>query len=112
MEFEDRNHFEIQRMVDLILETSANGLDWARAREFERLNHEEDFVEWGPGDKNDEGYLVEELADVLPTQLSIIKTILLLQSEQTGSDEDNIARFQKLLSSGKITNQFIFNVVA
>jgi hypothetical protein len=80
MEFEDRNNSEIQRMVDLILETATNGLAWAQAREFERLDHEEDFVEWGPGDKNDERYLIEELAEPLPTQqLSIIKTILLLQ---------------------------------
>jgi hypothetical protein len=55
MEFEDRNNFEIQRMVDLILETATNGLAWARAREFERLDHEEDFVEWGPGDKTMSG---------------------------------------------------------
>jgi hypothetical protein len=30
MEFEDRNHVEIKRMVDLILEIAANGLAWAR----------------------------------------------------------------------------------
>ena len=49
MEFEDRNNFEIQRMVDLILATATNGLAWARERESERLDHEEDFVEWGLG---------------------------------------------------------------
>ena len=54
-----------------------------------------DFVEWGPGDKNDEGYLVEELAEALPTHLSIIKTILLLQSEPVGSDEENVVRFKR-----------------
>jgi hypothetical protein len=48
----------------------------------------------------------------LPTHLSIIKTILLLQSEPVGSDEENIVRFRELLSARKITNQFIFNVVA
>jgi hypothetical protein len=112
MEFEDRNNFEIQRMVDHILEVAANGLEWARERESERLDHEEDFVEWGPGDKNDEGYLIEELATPLPTQLSIIKTILLLQSEEVGSDEENIVRFRGLLSARKITNQFVFNFVA
>ena len=108
MEFEDRNNFEIQRMVDAILQTATNGLKWARERESERLDHEEDFIEWGPGDKNDEGYLIEELAEPLPTHLSIIKTILLLQSEPVGSDEENILRFKRLLSVGKITNQFIF----
>src|SRR5262249_3257056 len=112
MEFEDRNHFEIQRMVDLILETAANGLEWARERESERLDQELDSVEWGPGDKNDEGYLIEELAEPLPTHLSIIKTILLLQSEPVGSDEETIVRFQALLSAGRITNQFVFNIVA
>jgi hypothetical protein len=112
MEFEDRNNFEIQRMVDLILETATNGLAWAQAREFDRLDHEEDFVEWGPGDKNDERYLIEELAEPLPTQLSIIKTILLLQSAQVGSDEENIVRFKGLLSARKITKQFVFNIVA
>ena len=112
MEFEVRNNFEIQRMVDLILEIATNGLAWAREREFDRLDQEEDFVEWGPGDKNDEGYLIEELAEPLPTHLSIIKTILLLQSEQVGSDEENIVRFKGLLSAGKITNQFVFNIVA
>jgi hypothetical protein len=113
MEFEDRNNFEIQRMVDLILGIATNGLEWARKRESERLDHEErDFVEWGPGDKNDEGYLIEELAEPLPTHLSIIKTILLLQSEQVGSDEENIVRFTGLLSARKITNQFVFNIVA
>jgi len=45
MEFEDRNNFEIQRMVDLILEIATNGLEWAREREFQRLDHEErDFI--------------------------------------------------------------------
>ena len=112
MEFEDRNNFEIQRMVDRIIEMATNGLQWAREQEFERLDHEEHFVEWGPGDKNDEGYLIEELAETLPTRLSIIKTILLLQSEQVGSDEENIVRFKGLLSAGKITHQFVFNVVA
>jgi hypothetical protein len=52
------------------------------------------------------------LAEPLPTQLSIINTILLLQAEQTGSDEENVARFQTLLSAGRITNQFVFNFVA
>ena len=112
MEFEDRNNFEIQRMVDLILETATNGLELARERECERLDHEEDFVEWGPGDKNDEGYLIEELAEPLPTHLSVIKSILLLQSEQVGSDEENIVRFRGLLLAGKITYQFVFDVVA
>ena len=65
MEFEDRNNFEIQRMVDRIIEMATNGLQWAREQEFERLDHEEDFVEWGPGDKNDEGYLIEELAETV-----------------------------------------------
>ena len=112
MEFEDRNNFEIQRMVDLILETATNGLTWARAREDEWLDHEEDSVEWMPGDQNDERYLIEELAEALPTQLSIIKTILLLQSEPIGSDEENILRFNRLFSTRRITNQFIFNIVA
>src|SRR5215471_12215685 len=112
MEFEDRNNFEIQRMVDRILEIATNGLEWARERESERLDHEEDFVEWGPGDKNDEGYLIEELAEPLPTLLSTIRKILLLQSEQVGSDEENIARFRELLAVRKITNQFVFNFVA
>ena len=112
MEFEDRNNCEIQRMVDLILEIATNGLAWARKREAERLDQEQDFVEWGPGDKNDEGYLIEELAEPLPTHLSIIKSILVLQSEQVGSDEENIARFKGLLSAGQITNQFVFNLVA
>jgi len=112
MEFEDRNTAEIQRMVDLILETATNGLAWARERESERLDHEADSVEWGPGDKNDERYLIEELAEALPTQLSIIKTILLLQSEPIGSDEENILRFNRLFSTRRITNQFIFNIVA
>ena len=113
MEFEDRNNFEIQIMVDHILEIAANGLKWARERELERLDHEEhDFVEWGPGDKNDEGYLIEELAEPLPTHLSVIKSILLLQSEQVGSDEENVVRFNELLSTRKITHQFVFNLVA
>ena len=112
MEFEDRNNSEIQRLVDRILEIAKNGLAWARERESERLDQEEDFVEWGPGDKNDEGYLIEELAQPLPTHLSIIKTILLLQSEQVGSDEENVVRFKELLSTRKITNQSIFNIVA
>jgi hypothetical protein len=112
MEFEDRNNFEIQRMVDRILEIAANGLEWARERESERLDQEPDFVEWAPGDKNDEGYLIEELAELLPTHLSIIKTILLLESETLGSDEENIMRFKGLLSARKITNQFVFNIVA
>ena len=112
MEFEDRNHFEIQRMVDLILEIATNGLAWARQQESERLDQERDFVEWGPGDKNDEGYLVEELAEPLPTHLSIIKTILLLQSEPVGSEEENVVRFKGLLSARKITNQFVFTIVA
>ena len=112
MEFEDRNNFEIQRMVDRILEIAANGLEWARERESERLDQERDFVEWGPGDKHDEGYLIEELAEPLPTQLSIIKTILLLQSEGAGSDEENIVRFKGLIAAEKITNQFVFYIVA
>jgi hypothetical protein len=112
MEFEDRNNCEIQRMVDRILEIATNGLAWARERESERLDHEEEFIEWGPGDKNDEGHLIEELAEPLPTQVSIIKTILLLRSEPVGSDEENLMRFKRLLSAGKITNQFVFNVVA
>lgn len=112
MEFEQRNQLEIQKMVDAIFEIAAKGLTWARERESERLDEEEDFIEWGPGDKNDEGYLIEELSQPLPTHLSIIKTILLLQSEQVGSDEDNVARFKALLSAGKITNPFVFNIVA
>jgi hypothetical protein len=112
MEFEDRNNFEIQVIVDHILEIATNGLEWARGRETERLDEERDFVEWGPGDKNDEGYLIEELAEPLPTHLSIIKTILLLQSERVGSDEENMARFKGLLSAGKITSRFVFNMVA
>jgi hypothetical protein len=112
LEFEDRNSFEIQRMVDLTLEIATNGLAWARERESERLDQERDFVEWGPEDKNDEGYLIAELAEPLPTHLSIIKTILLLQCEPVGSDEENVARFKGLLSAGKITKQFVFNVVA
>jgi hypothetical protein len=112
LEFEDRNNFEIQRMVDVILETATNGLEWARERESERLDQERDFVEWVPGDKNDEGYLIAELAKPLPTHLSIIKTMLLLQSEPVGSDEENVVRFKGLLSAGKITTQFVFNIVA
>src|SRR5262245_17572674 len=112
MEFGDRNNFEIQRMVDHILEIATNGLEWARERESERLDQEQDFVEWGPGDKNDEGYLIEELAEPLPIHLSIIKTILLLQSESVGSDEENMVRFKGLLSARKITTQFVFNIVA
>ena len=112
MEFADRNNFEIQRMVDLIFETATNGLAWARLRESERLDRDEDSVEWGPGDENDERYLIGELAEPLPAHLSIINTILLLQSEQVGSDEENLERFKDLLLAGKITNQFVFNVVA
>jgi hypothetical protein len=112
MEFQDRNNAEIQRMVDLILETATNGLAWARERESERLDLEADSVEWGPGDKNDERYLIEELAEALPTQLSIIKTILLLQSEPIGSDEENILRFNRLFSTRRITDQFVFSIVA
>jgi len=111
MEFEDRNNFEIQKMVDRILEIATNGLKWARERESEWLDQEQDFVEWGPGDKNDEGYLIEELAEPLPTHLSIIKTILLFQSEPVGSDEENVVLFRELLSARKITNEFVFNVV-
>jgi len=66
----------------------------------------------GQGIKNDEGHLIEEFAEPLPTHLSIIKTILLLQSEPVGSDEENIVRFKELLSARKITNQFVFNIVA
>ena len=62
--------------------------------------------------KNDEGYFIEELAVPLPTHLSIIKTILVLQSEPVGSDEENIVRFKGLLSARKITNRFVFNIVA
>ena len=91
MEFADRNNFEIQRMVDLILEIATNGLEWARERESERLDQERDFVEWGPEDKDDEGYLIEELAGPLPTHLSIIKTILMLQCEPVGSDEETLS---------------------
>ncbi|HLH31076.1 MAG TPA: hypothetical protein VKY31_07720 [Terriglobia bacterium] len=112
MEFADRNEVEIQGIVDQILQIAANGLKWARQQESERLDEEQGFVEWGPGDKNDEGYIIEELADPLPTHLSIIKTILLLQSEPLGSDEENIVRFNALLSDRKITAQFIFNFVA
>src|SRR6516165_5226673 len=112
MEFQDRNNAEIQRMVDLILETATNGLAWARERESERLDLEADSVEWGPGDKNDERYLIEELAEALPTQLSIIKTILLLQSEPIGSDEENILRFNRLFSTRRISDQFVFSIVA
>jgi hypothetical protein len=112
MEFADRNNLEIQRMVDRILEIATNGLVWARERESEWLDQERDLVEWGPGDKDDEGYVIEELAEPLPTHLSIIKTILLLQSEPLGSDEENIVRFKGLLLDRKITNQFVFNIVA
>jgi hypothetical protein len=112
MEFEQRNEFEIQKMVDAILEIATNGLQWARERESERLDQERDFVEWGPGDKNDEGYLIEEFAEPLPTHLSIMKTILLLQSAPVGSDKENVECFKGLLSAGKITNQFVFNIVA
>ena len=99
-------------MVDLILEIATNGLPWARQRESERLDQERDFVEWRPGDNNDEGYLIAELAEPLPTHLSIIKTILLLQSEPVGSDEENVVRFKRLLSAGKITKQFVLNIAA
>jgi hypothetical protein len=112
LEFEDRNNFEIQRMVDFTLEIATNGLEWARKRESERLDQEHDCVEWWPSNKNDEGYLIAELAEALPTHLSIIKTILLLQSEPVGSDEENVVRFKGLLWAGKITNQFVFNIVA
>jgi hypothetical protein len=112
LQFEDRNNVEIQRMVDLILETATNGLKWARERESERLDQEHHCVEWWPSDKNDEGYLIAELAEPLPTHLSIIKTMLVLQSEPVGSDEENVVRFKELLSVGKITNQFVFNIVA
>ena len=112
MEFEDRNNSEIQRIVDHILEIAANGLNWARGRESERLDREEDVIEWGPGDKNDERYLIEELGAALPTHLSIIRTALVLQSEPVGSDEENLMRFQALLSAGKITNPIVFNLVA
>lgn len=61
--------------------------------------------EWGPGDKNDEGYLIDELAEALPTQLSIIRTVLSLQSEPVGSDEENVSRLGALLSVGKVTNE-------
>jgi hypothetical protein len=36
----------------------------------------------------------------------------LLQSEPVGSDEENIVRFKRLLSARKITDQFVFNIVA
>jgi len=45
LEFQDRNNFEIQRMVNLILEIATNGLKWALERESERLDQEQDFVE-------------------------------------------------------------------
>jgi len=112
LEFEDRNNFEIQRMVNFILEIATNGLEWARERESRRLDQEQDLVEWGPEDKNDEGYLIAELAEPLPIHLSIIKTILLLQSVPVGSDAENVVRFKGLLSARKITHQFVFNIVA
>jgi hypothetical protein len=49
-------------MVDRILEVATNGLEWARKRESERLDQEHHCVEWWPSDKNDEGYLIAELA--------------------------------------------------
>jgi hypothetical protein len=52
------------------------------------------------------------IAEPLPTHLSIIKTMLLLQSEPVGSDEQNIVHFKRLLSARKITNPFVFDVVA
>jgi hypothetical protein len=99
-------------MVDLILEIATHGLEWARKRESARLDQERDFSEWGLEDKNDEGYLIAELAEPLPIHLSIIKTILLLQSVPVGSDAENVVRFKGLLSARKITNQFVFNIVA
>jgi hypothetical protein len=51
MEFENRNSFEIQRMVDLILEIATNGLEWARQRESERLDQERDLLNGGQGIK-------------------------------------------------------------
>jgi len=99
-------------MVDRILEVATNGLEWARKRESERLDQEHHCVEWWPSDKNDEGYLIAELAEPLPTHLSLIKTILLLQSEPVGSDEENVVLLKGLLSAGKITQQFVFNFVA
>lgn len=112
MEFADRNEFEIQGIVGQILKIAANGLKWANERESARLDGEEDVVELAPGDKNDEGYLIEELAEALPTHLSIIKTILLLRSEPVGSDEENIALFAGLLSDRKITHETVFHAVA
>jgi hypothetical protein len=56
--------------------------------------------------------IYRELAELLPAQLSLINTMLLLQSEPVGSDEENVVRFQGLLLAHKITNQFVFNVVA
>jgi hypothetical protein len=38
--------------------------------------------------------------------------MLLLQSEPAGSDQENVERFKELLLAGRITNQFVFNVVA
>lgn len=112
MEFADRNEIEIQKMVDQILAIAANGLKWARQRESQRLDREEECIEWGPGDTNDEGYLIAESVEPLPTQLSLIKTILLLLSEPAGSDEENVVRCSALLSDRKITNQTVFTVVA
>jgi hypothetical protein len=57
-------------------------------------------------------YLIAELAEPLPTHLSIIKTILLLQREPIGSDEENVARFNELLSAGTVTNRSVFDFVA
>jgi hypothetical protein len=51
----------------VFLRSQRNGLKWARERESERLDQEPDVVDWGSGDKNDEGYLIEELAEPLPT---------------------------------------------
>jgi hypothetical protein len=100
-------------MVDHILEIAVNGLAWARRREAERLDSDDlGVVEWGPGDQNDERYLVEELAEPLPTQLSIIRTIIRLQTGQDGSDEENVSRFRELFMAGQITNEFVFTLVA
>jgi len=65
LEFEDRNRFEIQRMVDRILDVATNGLEWARKRESERLDQEHHCVEWWPSDKNDDRTLRRRLENVV-----------------------------------------------
>jgi hypothetical protein len=76
MEFEDRNKREIQRMVDLILETATNGLAWGRARESERLDHEEDS-----GDPPFRHYRTAQL----PRWWIVIENLKRLQSESISS---------------------------